>query len=156
MWIILAVISPLAVAGVWLMRPRTEVSAPSPTVMPLTTMAGFERQPAFSPDGNQVAYVWNGEKQDSQDIYVQVIGSGLPLRLTTDPAPDYYPAWSPDGRQIAFSRADSVYLISPLGGPERKLADVPSVADVPGGVASSMSWSPDGKWLAVAQRSLPS
>ena len=39
--------------------------------------------PAFSPDGNQLAFAWDGENGDNFDIYVQLIGSGSPpLRLT--------------------------------------------------------------------------
>ena len=41
--------------------------------------------PPFSPDGNQVAFSWNGEKQDNFDIYVKLIGSEGQLRLTTAP-----------------------------------------------------------------------
>jgi Tol biopolymer transport system component/tRNA A-37 threonylcarbamoyl transferase component Bud32 len=148
-WIAAAVAIPLAFAGVWMIRSHPQVAVPSPTVLPLTTMPGIQSAPTFSPDGNQVAYVWNGEKQDNLDIYVQVVGAGAPLRLTSDPAPDRSPAWSPDGRQIAFRRGDSIYLISPLGGPERKLADAP-------GPQGALSWSPDSKWLAVAQQSAPS
>ena len=32
------------------------------TATPLTTYAGIETQPSFSPDGNKVAFVWNGEQ----------------------------------------------------------------------------------------------
>ena len=51
------------------------------------------------------------------------------MRLTTNPADDDNPAWSPDGRQIAFLRdagnaGEELVLISPLGGVERKLADL--------------------------------
>lgn len=49
----------------------------------LTTFAGVELDPSLSPDGNHVAFTWNGEKQDNSDVYVQMIGSGAPLRLTT-------------------------------------------------------------------------
>jgi Tol biopolymer transport system component len=111
-------------------------------------MPGTASTPTFSPDGSQVAYVWDGEREDNFDIYVQVVGAGTPLRLTSDPAPDRWPTWSPDGRQIAFRRGDSIYLISPLGGPERKLADAP-------GPPGALSWSPDSKWLAVAQQVTP-
>jgi serine/threonine protein kinase len=96
----------------------------------LTTLAGVERYPSLSPDGNHVAFTWTGSKQDNPDIYVQMIGSGSPLRLTSDPSNDYNPVWSPDGRWIAFLRRQweagksELRLIPPLGGPERKLAEI--------------------------------
>ena len=81
---------------------------PSPTVVPLTAFPGDERFPTFSPDGNQVAFAWNGEKGDNTDIYVMPVGAATPLRLTTDPAEDTAPAWSPDGSQIAFVRRQGI------------------------------------------------
>jgi serine/threonine protein kinase/Tol biopolymer transport system component len=106
----------------------------------LVTVPGLKSSPSFSPDGDHVAFAWNGPKQDNFDIYVQQIGAGSPLRLTTDPRSDYNPAWSPDGRWIAFLRSESLgspregtilqtgrselRLIPPLGGPERKLAEI--------------------------------
>jgi len=57
-------------------------------------------------------------------------------------------AWSPDGRSIAISRiagADSgIYLISPTGGPERKLA----TRSVVTWYGNEISWSPDSEHLA--------
>ena len=38
-----------------------------PTAAPLTTYSGIETQPSFSPDGTKVAFVWNGEKEDSSE-----------------------------------------------------------------------------------------
>jgi serine/threonine protein kinase len=95
----------------------------------LTTLPGVESYPSFSPDGNHVVFTWNGRKQDNPDIYVQQIGSGNPLQLTTDGRADYNPVWSPDDRWIAFLRESSpdsseLRLIPPLGGPERHVADV--------------------------------
>ena len=58
----------------------------------------LKRSPSFSPDGNHVAYSWNGENQDNHDIYVKLIGAPKPLRLTTDPADDRGPVFSPDGQ----------------------------------------------------------
>jgi eukaryotic-like serine/threonine-protein kinase len=117
--------------------------------MPLTSYQGDERQPDFSPDGSQVAFTWNGEKQDNWDIYLKVVGSSAaPLRLSTDPAADSKPKWSPDGKSIAFVRSkadgDTVELTSALGGGER------AVAAFPTGIDAGISWSPDGKWLAVS------
>jgi Tol biopolymer transport system component len=88
-----------------------------------------------------VAFSWNGPQQDNFDIYVKLVDQSGPLRLTHDPAPDGSPAWSPDGRQIAFVRQGAVFLISPLGGPERKLAEM---------LARDIAWTPDSKSLAVS------
>ena len=100
----------------------------APEVVPLTSYAGFEQSPSFSPDGNQVAFSWNGEKQDNFDIYVKLIGSPTPVRLTTDPAEDVSPAFSPDGRSIGFFRVSkerATFIVIPsIGGPERLVADV--------------------------------
>src|SRR5436190_22608563 len=100
----------------------------------LTTFSGAELYPSLSPDGNHVAFTWNGPNQDNPDIYVQQIGSGSPLRLTTDPRADYNPVWSPFGPWIAFLRSQSSSLyfhsgrselrpIPPLSVPDRKLAE---------------------------------
>ena len=114
---------------------QQSASEPSPLkVISLTTLAGPELYPSLSPDGNHVAFTWPGNKQDNTDIYVQQIGAGDPLRLTTDPRHDYNPVWSPDGRWVAFLRGDAptplatsrreLRLVAPLGGPERLVASL--------------------------------
>ena len=118
--------------------------------MPITSHPGIERQPAISPDGDQVAYSWNGPNQDNFDIYVQLIGAGEPLRLTTNPAEESHPAWSPDGLYIAFLRQQAsgfhdVIMVPALGGAERKLGESPLFREPIFG----LSWSPDGRFLAL-------
>jgi serine/threonine protein kinase/Tol biopolymer transport system component len=159
-WLSMAALAAVAIASavLWLAvrrRPSVEPARP----VPLTTLPGAEWSPTFSPDGSQVAFAWNGEKQDNFDIYVTVIGvnGGLPLRLTSDPAPDLDPAWSPDGRWIAFRRIapgeHQILLVSPLGtGVEQKVGTLPC----PGGHCSGsvwsnrLSWSSDGRFVAVS------
>ncbi len=124
-------------------------------VAPLTTYAGRELQPAFSPDGNQIAFVWSGEKEDNNDIYVRLVDGGNWVRLTNHTGDDVNPVWSPDGRTIAFYRSapdgDGIFLISSLGGAERKLTD--TWANRFGfGSHTWLHWSPDGKWLAVSDK----
>ena len=54
---------------------------------------------------------------------MKLVDTGEPLRLTTNPAPDFNPVWSPDGRYIAFARegeAGGIYLVPALGGARRR------------------------------------
>jgi Tol biopolymer transport system component/DNA-binding winged helix-turn-helix (wHTH) protein len=127
----------------------------SVSVGPLTTYAGSESQPAFSPDGNQVAFTWGGEKNDNTDIYVRLVDGGNWVRLTTHPGDDVNPVWSPDGRNIAFYRSskegDGIFVVSSLGGAERKLTE--TWANRFGfGIHSWLHWSPDAKWLVVSDK----
>ena len=85
----------------WLLWRLPRSSSP-PRLMSLTTLAGAEDWPTFSPDGEQIAFEWTGERNDNSDIYITIVGSSETRRLTTHPATDYAPSWSPDGRRIAF------------------------------------------------------
>ena len=95
----------LAAAGaLWFYFARIAQSLPPMKVSRVTSYPGLETEPALSPDGKMVAFVWNGENQDNRDIYVKLVDEGVPVRLTHDPADDRSPTWSPDGRLIAFRR----------------------------------------------------
>ncbi len=140
-----------AVALVLLSKKHEGVNAELHPV-PLATDLGEAASPTFSPDGQQIAFIWNGPKQDNFDVYVRMVGSQAAVRLTNSPDIDYSPAWSPDGASIAFCRGTfqkggAIWLISPLGGQERKLVDLRGAASPDD---RSISWSPDGRWLAYA------
>ncbi|MDQ3566146.1 MAG: winged helix-turn-helix domain-containing protein, partial [Pseudomonadota bacterium] len=131
---------------------RSDGTEPLSGTVPVTSFPGYERQPAFSPDGNQIAFVWDGEREDNVDIYVKLIGAGEPLRLTSNPAPDLNPVWSPDGRHIAFTRegeGSGIYLVPALGGTERKLSEIFPERPFH---KLSLSYSPGGEWLAIADK----
>lgn len=111
--------------------------------------------PSFSPDGTEIAFGWTGEHDDKWEIYIKQIGApGNPIKLTSSPAEVYWGAidaeWSPDDRWIAYRRRlgsgrSDLMLIPPLGGPERRIADLSGTDEV-------TAWTPDGKWLAMPQR----
>jgi Tol biopolymer transport system component len=155
---LVAIIGILA-GTLWFLRPPSKAPAAALNPVPLTTYPGFQSEPSFSPDGNQVVFSWDGEKQDNFDIYVKLIGTaGPPLRLTTDLLHDYSPAWSPDGRYIAFLRdldnGKAVVLLVPaLGGPEHRVVEVYSqrslAVSLPG---PYLSWLPDSNSLVISDR----
>jgi Tol biopolymer transport system component len=125
------------------------------TSVPLTSYVGSEICPSFAPDGERVAFAWNGEKQDNFDIYVRQIGDGTLLRLTSDPKPDLSPAWSPDGRTIAFlrfnsdDRAEVLLMSSVAASPPKSLAAITAPMTLYPQL-KFLAWSPDNKWLVVS------
>ncbi len=138
----------------WRVPPSTAAGKTEPaSALPLTSLSGVVRAPSLSPDGTHVVFSWTGAKQDNPDLYVQQIGAGSPLRLTTDPGNDYSPSWSPDGRTIAFLRREpvggtsDVRLIAPLGGHERTLAQInPRLGLFR---PNSIAWCPDSTCVLV-------
>jgi eukaryotic-like serine/threonine-protein kinase len=144
----------IAYAG-WQASPSRESVTPM-RALPLASLSGLTRSPSFSPDGNQVAFAWTGSDGNNPDIYVQQIGAGAPLRLTTNPGNDYSPTWSPDGRWIAFLRGEGegrrheLRLVPPLGGPERKLTEIQARGFLR---PVTLAWCPDSDCVVVTDSS---
>ena len=151
-WKIVAIGAILIAVGIGLtwsvVRRFSTPSQAALTAVPLTSYPGIEEGPSFSPDSRQVAFCWNGERQDNFDIYVKLIGLGPPVRLTKDPAADISPAWSPDGRWIAFFRNNAgLFLIPALGGQERKLVEIKQTNGY--SLGACLSWFPDSRWIVA-------
>ena len=135
-------------AGAWLARRAAPVDAEPSKPVPLVSFGGRILFPALSPDGNQVAFLWNGDPPVTYDLYVKLVGPGSPVRLTNDADPKSSPAWSPDGRRIAFlrhpvGRPSALAMIPALGGEERVVAEAESFFN-------GISWSPDGQSLVLS------
>ena len=139
--------------GWFLLGRASRAGGPSPRLVPFTALPGLLRKPAFSPEGNQIAFCWNGGAGEAFSLYTQLFDAGSPLRLTTSPGEDDSPAWSPDGRFIAFLRNSAqgagYFVVPALGGPERRVR--PSFG-VPFSHGRSIDWSPDGTQLAIVDR----
>ena len=108
-----------------------------------------ETMPAWSPSGEQIAYVSARDLDiespiDPIDIYlINPDGSGL-TRLTDDPQ-NFVPNWSLDNQRIAFvSNRDGnseIYVMNADGSGVRRLTSNPALDGNP-------SWSPDGDQIA--------
>jgi Tol biopolymer transport system component len=118
----------------------------------LSGVEGSAAYPAFSADGNRLAYSERGvSKDDAYHIYTRRAPTGAVTQLTTGGANDISPAWSPDGARIAFLRVDDgktqVIAIPSAGGPETRIAEFPAAeSDQP---LPALSWSHDGQTLAA-------
>jgi len=145
----LVTVAAVALLSSW----AVHVQAPkAPAVArPFTHFVGDEDHPAISPDGRQIAYIWRRLDGDrSRDLYVQLIGSNRPLRLTDTPHDEVRPVWSPDGTEIAYARevdgALEIFAVPALGGTPRLITKTKRV----GPASEAFDWSPDGAYLALA------
>jgi Tol biopolymer transport system component len=142
-----------------------KASEPRPLALaqtrPLIVTSRSESEPAWSVDGNSLAYVtdrsgqdeiWLRSRQgdrwmDRPVVTQKEFGDDRTIMLGA-------PTFSPDGRQIAFLRNAQKPMIWPLriwtrftdGG-----APVPLLPASHEGYQSAPTWSPDGQWIAFTE-----
>jgi eukaryotic-like serine/threonine-protein kinase len=145
-WFAIAAI--LVTFGIYFFRPFFKVSTvPLMTEIPFTSLNGLEYAPAFSPDGEQIAFYWKENDLTDANIYVKIIATGESRQLTNHPADERYPVWLPDGQYISFVRAlkdNNIYIKPALREGNEKLM-------YSGTTWGEHSWSPDGKWLVITE-----
>ncbi len=107
----------------------------------------------FSPDGNSFYFreTQGGEGRSTFNLFRSPLLGGSPTLLAKDV--DGGPVFSPDGKHIVYSRYNDPELnkwrlleADSDGGNEKVLYVEPA----PGGPAAELSWSPDGKRLAIS------
>ena len=135
----------------WLYRTLDHAVPDPPSFMRLTSLPGIEEYPTLSPAGDRLSFVWDGDDEEPDGVFVQVIGAGAPVRLTHVAGHYAFPAWSHDSRYIAFARvagpSQGLFMVPATGGAEIEL-----LAAVDGEVLQSPTFSPDGRWLMFARR----
>jgi len=158
--VVLTVVGVCAVAAYLVYRnSRLITIGPEPSLSLAVASPGEKYGPSLSPDGKQLAYAWNGGLGPNFGIYVKLLGSEEPIRLTRQEAIDFNPVWSPDGHYIVYCRIQKggtgVYIIPAIGGAERKLRDAHwELREFEQNVwyFGRVSWSPDGTMLAISDR----
>jgi TolB protein len=119
-------------------------------IAPLTHSAAYERSPAWSPDGAQLAYLAVSDGQQTLWL-MQANGFGRRALITSAAGdPDTAAlAWSPDGRALAFTAQVSdparqaIFVLDLETGQQRQIT-------ISGINASAPAWSPDGRALAFS------
>lgn len=96
--------------------------------------------PAWSPDGNQLAYVSFESRKPV--IYVHNVSTGKRKLIANFKGSNSAPAWSPDGKTLAVTLSrdggSQLFLLSAAGGEPRRLIQSSSIDTEP-------AFSPDGQ-----------
>ena len=96
--------------------------------------------PAWSPDGNQLAYVSFESRKPV--VYAHNISSGKRRLVANFKGSNSAPAWSPDGNSLAVTLSrdggSQLFILSAAGGEPRRLMQS-------GGIDTEPVFSPDGK-----------
>lgn len=120
----------------------------------ITNSAGTaEREPAWSPDGQSIAYF-----SDADGLYALHVasqknggeGEGASVRtykLAPEPTYYFHPVWSPDSKKIAFRDNHlRTWVLDTVAGQLNRAGE----GDAYGGFVASgggLAWSPDSQWL---------
>lgn len=104
--------------------------------------------PAWSPDGERLAYVSFENRKPS--VFVQSVSSGARRLLIDARGNQSAPAWSPDGRRIAFASSQAggtqLFVANADGGGVRRLTTNNAVID------TAPNWAVDGKIYFMSDR----
>lgn len=109
----------------------------------LTNNPEDDFNPAWSPDGSQIAFVSTrpNELSSRQAIYIMDANGDNVFQLTTDFYSDW-PDWSHDGKQLTYTSNDDIHVIKADGSSQPiNLTNSPEKD-------TRSTWSPDGSKIA--------
>jgi tricorn protease len=137
------------------------VPADKGDVRNLTRTPGIaERDPAWSPDGQSIAYFSEDTGEYALHIRAQD-GTGVAKRIQLGSPPSFYyaPKWSPDGSHLAYLDKRGKFWSLTVTNAQPLPVEIDSNYFGSGhmwgfGDDTAMAWSPDSRWIAYV-RTLP-
>jgi Tol biopolymer transport system component len=143
--VVLAAFVAGAVLSVMIAAP--EERDPSLTFTPFTTDPGYQGFPAWSPDGQTIAYA--ADVDDTLQIFTRRVSSQTAAQITQAPYDCRYPFWSPDGNRIYYVSLardrDSIWSVGAAGGTPQVVVEN----------ASRGAIAPDGRTIAFLRDEQP-
>ncbi|HEX6464422.1 MAG TPA: hypothetical protein VFZ98_08215 [Vicinamibacterales bacterium] len=117
------------------------------TFTPFTSDPGFQGFPAWSPDGQTIAYA--ADVSDTLQIFTRRISSSVSAQITRAAFDCRFPFWSHDGTRIYYVSLardrDSIWSVSAAGGPPQ--VEIEN--------ATTGAISPDGRTIAFLRDEQP-
>jgi Tol biopolymer transport system component len=114
---------------------------------PFTTDPGYQGFPAWSPDGQTIAYA--ADVNDTLQIFTRRVSSQAAAQITQAPYDCRYPFWSPDGNRIYYVSLardrESIWSVGAAGGTPQVVVED----------ASRGAVAPDGRTLAFLRDEQP-
>jgi Tol biopolymer transport system component len=120
------------------------------TLTQITSNNAEDRDPAWAPDGNRIAFT--STRSGNRDIWTIPIDGGATFQITTDTGVDEQPDWSPTEGRIAFSSIPEgwdeyqryIWTVPENGGTPIRISNYFLDAFYP-------SYSPDGESIACEE-----
>ena len=127
-------------------RPSPEVviySIVDGSRLPFPMFNTLASTPAISPNGTEIAFSMRTASGNSNIFLSALDGSRLRNLTNSGTAMETSPAWAPSGRQIAYisGMPGQIFIRDVDGSNQRRISRE-------GGDSDSVSWSPDGRWIA--------
>ena len=148
----------LLLTGLNKLNSKNDLKDASSHIEKLTSMAGSEVSPDYSPSKHALVFSHRNNNVDALNLYIKDLANQKTHRLTWDNASYANAMWSPDGSKIVFTRSDksgTQHYVAEIDSENNLLTSQAIVDDVLRGYYV-VGWARDGKslYLKNAYRNL--